>query len=162
MVSQYTSVKQAEIIKTQCSFSGRHYIQMSKVVQIDGENTQTIVSARRKQPHARTRWQVGIESQGDHRQSQKCRGSKDRRDSAISGTLFTPQLVNQTRYPRVNILNLDMFIALAWTLPPRSERPPVKQEVRIHNHNGAKKFYVLRMRPTILRFERGPQTTHSL
>ena len=64
--------------------------------------------------------------------------------------LQDPQPEDPTRYPRVNILNLDKFIALAWS------DPLAKQELLFSSTIAAKElfFEVLRTSSRILRSER--------
>ena len=54
--------------------------------------------------------QVENESQRNPQHGARSQGG---RNSEISGTLFRPQPKDPTRYPRVNILNLDKLTALA-------------------------------------------------
>ena len=62
------------------------------------------------QPHARNNGELGPLASGP----QKFHKRK------INGTLYRPQLEEPTRYPRVNILNLDKLTSLAWIFTPRS------------------------------------------
>ena len=74
-VRQGTSVKQPKIVKPRCIISRKYERTISKVEQIDGITTQTIVSACEKIAASAKPWKVGTTSQVDHWSPSKTRNA---------------------------------------------------------------------------------------
>ena len=139
------------MIKQQSIIFGRHERKNSKVVQMDGRNTQTIASARKKNS-------CTYETSGKLGPSRKWTSANiskmtllQRQDASTAWTWTRspssdkPQLEDPTRYQRVNNLNLGGFTALPLAkqeLPPRSHR------------NRERSVFLVRTRSRILRSER--------
>ena len=88
-VMRDVSIQETKIVKPQCMRAG-------------------------KQLHVQNDGKLGSHCKCATENSQSVPQSRGRRNSEISDTLCRPQPEDPTRYPNVNILNLDKLTTLAW------------------------------------------------